>query len=100
MQREAEEARLAMLEALPQIAPQASPQALARHLADECLKHDLGAWEPDLARRSWQTILRALNRMQPRPDPAEDAHLAAAGQALIEQARLALAQLDPGALLR
>jgi len=93
-------ARLAMLEALPQIAPQASPQALARHLADECLKHDLGAWEPDLARRSWQTILRALNRMQPRPDPAEDAHLAAAGQALIEQARLALAQLDPGALLR
>lgn len=93
-------ARLAMLEALPQLAPQASPQALARQLADECLKHDLGSWEPDLARRSWQTILRALNRVHPRPDPAEDAGQAAAGQALIEQARQALARLDPGTLLK
>lgn len=91
-------ARLALLETLSGLTTgPTTPYPLARYLADDCLGQRLDSWEPDLARRCWQTICRALRAAQNTPTAtAQDA----AAQGLIQQAQLALAGLAPSATIQ
>ncbi|WP_416347222.1 type VI secretion system domain-containing protein [Castellaniella sp.] len=93
-------ARLALLEALPGLSAGAAPYPLARHLADECQKHKLDNWEPDLARRCWQAIYRTLNTALNKSADLASPTLNTAAQALILQAQLALAGLAPGGTMQ
>ncbi|WP_323012550.1 type VI secretion system protein TssA [Castellaniella sp.] len=92
-------ARLALLEALPGLAAGAAPYPLARHLADECQTHKLDSWEPDLARRCWQAIYRALRNSLNKPADTANPAQESASRDLMAQAQLALAGLAPGAMV-
>ncbi|MFT0531285.1 type VI secretion system protein TssA [Castellaniella hirudinis] len=89
-------ARLALLESLPSLLANATPYPLAQSLADDCLAQRLDSWEPDLARRGWLAIYRALRARLNTPSPAAAPSQDAASQALMQQAQLALAGLAPG----
>lgn len=93
-------ARLALAELFIAVRPDADPVPLVQPLVDDCLQHGLGSWEPELAAKAWQTLLKACRQALAGPAIHDDAGRRDRYQQQHEQALQQLARLDFAAASR
>lgn len=93
-------ARLALAELFIAVRPDADPVPLVQPLVEDCMQHALGDWEPDLASRAWQTVVRACRQAVASPATRDDNSRRERYVQLQEQALQQLARFDFSAASR
>lgn len=93
-------ARIALADLFIAVHADADPVPLVQPLVTDCQQYSLGAWEPELASKAWQTVLKACRQALAGTATRDDASRRERYMLLQEQALNQLARVDFAAASR